>query len=78
MGVDMRIPSVYDTGKGARLYTKIYQTTYCNEKWVKQRETCLCDHRETADAQESTLGKEKENGQFIGRRMENHEPALGA
>lgn len=34
----MRIPSVYDIGKGARLYTKIYQTTYCNEKWVKQRD----------------------------------------
>ncbi len=51
MGVDRRIPSVYDTEKGVHMYTKIYQYSY---------------------------GKAKENGQFIGRRMEDYEPALGA
>ncbi len=51
MGVDRRIPSVYDTEKGVHVYTKIYQYSY---------------------------GKAKEYGKFIGRRMEDHEPALGA
>ncbi len=51
MGVDRRIPSVYDTEKGAHAYTKIYQYS-CR--------------------------KVKEDDQFFGLRMENHEPALGA